>query len=160
MQQTPSPIHRHFLLGLVLFIPLVARANPVMLDIPSLMAFWIVAFWAFVVEAGVVALMLAFRGVSLLRVFAAYSIANALVFIFVFQPLLERTGTSFVPLLELLVVVIDGLIIKLLVTFPSFQAGNYRSVSWLRSTVISGVGNALSYFVGYIASRRPWESPA
>ena len=59
--------------------------------------------------------------------------------------------------MELLVVLIDGLVIKLLVTFAAFQGDNYRGVSWLRSTVISGLGNGLSYFVGYIATQRPWE---
>ena len=61
--------------------------------------------------------------------------------------------------LEGLVVLIDGLVIKLLVTFAPFQGGNYRGISWLRSTVICGVGNGLSYFIGYIASQRPWEAP-
>ena len=59
--------------------------------------------------------------------------------------------------LEALVVLIDGLIIKLLVTLNTFQGDDYRGVSWLRSTVISGIGNGLSYFIGYVATKRPWE---
>jgi hypothetical protein len=57
---------------------------------------------------------------------------------------------------EVLVVVIDGLVIKLLGTSAPFQGDNYQGVSWLRSTVISGIGNALSYFIGYIATQTPW----
>jgi len=59
--------------------------------------------------------------------------------------------------LEALVVLVDGLVIKLLVTLAAFQGDNCRGVSWLCSTAISGIGNALSYFVGYIAMQRPWE---
>ena len=140
-----------------LFLPLVARANPVMLNPSSLMAFCVVVFWSFVVEAGVVALLLAFRGAAPLRFFMAYFAANAAVFIFLFQPPLMGSSNPPVLVLEVLVVLIDGLIIKLLATLNTFQGDDYRGVSWLRSTVISGIGNGLSYFIGYVATQRPWE---
>jgi hypothetical protein len=148
---------RGILTAACLLIPLAASANPVMLNPSSLIAFCVVVFWSFVVEAGVVALLLTFRGIAPLRVFIAYFVANAAVFFFLFQPLLE--GSSSLPglVLEALVVLIDGLIIKLLVTLEGFQSDNFRGVSWLRSTAISGIGNGLSYFVGYIATQRPWE---
>ena len=157
MNQNGHGVRQRLLIAACLFIPLVASANPVMLDPSSLLAFYIVAFWAFVIEAGVVALLLAFRGIAPLRVFMAYFVANAAVFFFVFQPLLEASSSPPVLALEALVVLIDGLVIKLLVTSAAFQGDNYRGVSWLRSTVISGLGNGLSYFVGYIATQRPWE---
>jgi len=47
--------------------------------------------------------------------------------------------------------------ICLLIPLAAFQGDNYRGVGWLRSTVISGIGNGLSYFVGYIATQKPWE---
>lgn len=152
-----SVLLRRILMAIFLLVPLVASANPVMLNPSSLVAFAVVAFWAFVVEAGVVALLLAFRGIAPLRVFMAYFVANAVVFFPLFQPLLEGNSSLPVFALEALVVQIDGLSIKLLVTIPAFQADNYRGVSWLRSTVISGIGNGLSYLVGYIATQRPWE---
>ena len=148
---------RRILTATCLLIPLVASANPVMLNPSSLIAFAVVAFWAFVVEAGVVSLLLAFRGIAPLRVFMAYFVANGAVFFFLFQPLLEGNSSLPVFALEALVVLIDGLIIKLLVTIAAFQGDNYRGVGWLRSTVISGIGNGLSYLVGYIAAQRPWE---
>jgi hypothetical protein len=151
-------MRQRILITVCLFLPLVARANPVMLNPSSLLAFCIVVFWSFVVEAGVVALLLACRGAAPLRVFMAYFVANAAVFIFLFQPLLVGGSSPPVLALEALVVFIDGLIIKLLVTFDGFQGDNYRGVGWLRSTVISGVGNGLSYFIGYVATQRPWES--
>ncbi len=56
-----------------------------------------------------------------------------------------------------MVVVIYAAVIKLLVMLNPFQGDSYRGVGWLRSLMISGVGNTLSYLVGYIATQRPWE---
>jgi hypothetical protein len=39
-------------IAILLTIPLIARANPVMIDGQSLIAFGIVAFWALVIESG------------------------------------------------------------------------------------------------------------
>ena len=61
------------------------------------------------------------------------------------------------PALEAVVVLIAGIIIKLLVTLAPFQGDNYRGVGWLWSTLIAGIGNGLSYFIGYIATLKPWE---
>jgi len=142
--------------SLCLFVPLTASANPVQIDGTSLLAFCIVAFWAFVVEAGIVALLLAFRGLAPLRAFAAYFIGNALIFFFVFQPLLGREWLP-IPALESLVVLIDALMIKFLVSLEVLHGDAYAGVSWFRAIVVSGFGNAASYFIGYIASRKPWE---
>jgi hypothetical protein len=140
-----------------LLLPSVANANPVMLNPSSLLAFCVVAFWAMVVEAGLVALLLALRGAAVLPVFVAYFILNSAVFLFLFQPLLTGSGSLPVPVLEAMVVLVDGAVIKLLVTLNPFQGDAYRGVSWVRSLVTSGIGNALSYLVGYIASHKPWE---
>jgi hypothetical protein len=78
----------------------VASANPVILNPSSLLAFCVVAFWAMVVEAGVVALLLAFRDAAALPVFVAYFILNGAVFLFLFQPLLVGSRSLPVPVLE------------------------------------------------------------
>jgi hypothetical protein len=140
-----------------LFSSSVASANPVILNPSPLLAFCVVAFWAMVVESGVVTLLLAFRGVAVLPLFLGYFVLNSSVFLFLFQPLLTGSHSPPVPLLEAMVVLIDASVIKLLVSFCSFQGDGFRSVSWVRALVTSGIGNALSYFVGYIANRRPWE---
>ncbi len=98
----------------------------------------------------------AFRGLAPLRAFAAYFIGNALIFFFVFQPLLGREWLP-IPALESLVVLIDALMIKFLVSLEVLQGDAYAGVSWFRAVLVSGFGNAASYFVGYIASRKPWE---
>jgi hypothetical protein len=157
VNQNRSGIRSRTLITLALGLPLVAHANPVVLDPSSLLAFYAVAFWSLVVEAGLVALLLTVRGVAPLRIFIAYFCTNAAVFFFLFEPLLEGNRSPPVPVLEALVVLIDGLAIKVLVTIPALQGDAYRGVSWLRSTVISGLGNGLSYFIGYIATQKPWE---
>lgn len=150
-------MRRGFLVVVGLLTPLVANANPVIINPASLLAFCYVAFWAFVVEAGLVALVLTFRGLAPLRVFIAFFIANGLVFFFLFQPLLDREWLP-LPFLELVVVLIEGLVIKLLASLNALQGDDYGGVSWSFSTTISGVGNAASYLVGYYASLKPWET--
>ena len=52
-----------------------------------------------------------------------------------------------------LVVLIDALMIKFLVNLEVLQGDGYAGVSWFRAILVSGFGNAASYFVGYIANR-------
>ena len=148
-------MQRRILVATCCLLPLTAIANPVMIDPTSLLAFVIVAFWAFIVETAIVALLLAFRGLQPLRIFMIYFVVKAVVFLFLFQPLLERDWS--VPILEFLVVCINGLVIKTLVGFEAFQSDHYSGLSWPGAFAISLSGNAVSYFIGLIASRKPWE---
>jgi hypothetical protein len=146
---------RNFAVALLVFTPFMACANPISLNGSSLIAFTIVAFWAFVLESGIVALLLTFRGMAPVKIFGAYFLANILIFFLIFQPLLNREWLP-IPLLELLVVSLDGLAIKLLGCIEPLQGDAFVGVSWLRSFLISTFGNAASYFVGCIASHKPW----
>lgn len=128
-----------------------------MIDPVSLLAFCVVVFWAFIVESGVVALLLAFRGVLVLRMFFLYYAANALIFFCVFQPILERQWMP-VFALESIIVLIDATAIKFLANRESLQGDDYQGLTWRGAVIVSAIGNALSYLVGYIASKRPWES--
>jgi hypothetical protein len=147
-------MRRWIFIVLCVLVPGVARANPYVLDPSSLIAFGVVAFWALIVEAGIVALLLTFAGLAPLRVFGGYFLANAAVFMFVFWPLQQHVA---LPLLEAVVVVIDAASIKLLSKFAPFQGDSYRSVGWLFAGLTSLAGNAASFFVGVIASGSPWE---
>ncbi|HOC58077.1 MAG TPA: hypothetical protein PKI20_20835 [Verrucomicrobiota bacterium] len=146
-----SGIVRRILTTICLLVPLVASANP-MLSLSSLIAFVVVAFWALAAEAGVVDLLLASRGVAPLRLFTGYFVANVAVFIFLFQLLLTGSNSPPVLALEVLIVLLDGLVIKALVTLAAFRGHNFRGVSWLYSTLIAGIGNGLSYFIGIVAA--------
>jgi hypothetical protein len=150
-----SLLRRNFVLVFWLFAPAIASANPVILNGSSLIAFCIVAFWALIVETGIVALLLFFRGMAPLKIFGAYFLTNILIFFFIFQPLLNREWLP-LPLLELFIVALDGLAIKLLACVVPLQGDAFAGVDWLRSFVISFFGNATSYFVGCIASHKPW----
>jgi hypothetical protein len=146
---------RRCVILLVLLAPVAAQANPYILNEKSLLAFGVVAFWAFIVEAGVVALILLCRGLAPLRFFGAYFVANALVFFFVFQPLVGREWLPLV-VLELIVVLIDAAVIKFLARFSSLQGEGFSRISWLYAITSSGIGNLLSFFVGYLISHKPW----
>jgi hypothetical protein len=148
-------LRRNIVLVFCLFAPGIASANPVILNGSSLIAFCIVAFWAFVLESGIVALLLAFRGMAPVKMFGAYFLTNILIFFFIFQPLLNREWLP-LPLLELFIVALDGLAIKFLAWVVTLQGDAFAGVSWLRSFVISFFGNATSYFVGCIATHKPW----
>jgi len=147
-------MRRYVPIALCLLLPLTVRANPVILDPSSLIAFGIVAFWAFVVEAGVVALLLTFSGLAPLRIFGGFFVTNLAVFCFLFYPLLRRIP---LPALEALVVAVDGAAIKLLACLGTFQQEEFRGVTWLRAGLVALVGNAASFFVGVIATGSPWE---
>lgn len=146
-------MRRHIPIALCLLLPLTVRANPVILDPTSLLAFGVVAFWAFVIEAGVVALLLTFSDLAPLRVFGGFFVTNLAIFCFLFYPLLRRIP---LPALEALVVVVDGVAIKLLGSLGAFQQDEFRGVTWLRAGLIALVGNGASFFVGVIATGAPW----
>jgi len=136
-----------------LMVPLIARANPVQIDGQSLIAFAIVAFWALVIESGIVTLALVSRGVLIVPAFISLIIANVAVFLFAFLPLTGRVALWF---LEPGVVLADAALIKLMVSAPFLQGGGFLGVSWRRALIASLLGNAASFFVGVLASGAPW----
>ncbi len=140
-------------IAVLLMLPFVVHANPVMIDGQSLIAFGIVAFWALVIESGIVTLALISSGLLIVPLFGTLIIANVGVFLVAFLPLTTR-----VPLwlLEPGVVLADALLIKLVVSAPFLQGGSFIGVSWRRSLVASLLGNAASYFIGLIGSHAPW----
>jgi hypothetical protein len=145
-------MRRWLLVVICLLIPVVARANPVVVNPASFIALGVVALSALTIEAGLVALILAFAGLAPFKVFVAFFLANVVVFIFVFCPLRHHMA---LPFLEALVIVIDAISIKLLSKVGSFQSESYRRVSWSFAGVTSLVGNAASFFVGVVASGFP-----
>jgi hypothetical protein len=87
----PSTVMRaRLFIFVLLMLPLVARANPVMIDGQSLLAFAIVAFWALVIESAIATLTLASRGVVIIPLFGTLVIANVTVFLLAFLPLTGR----------------------------------------------------------------------
>ncbi len=120
---------RSALVAVMLCWPCVAWANPVSINGISLIAFGIVAFWALVVEAGVVALMLLFAGMAPLRTMGGYLVTNVAVFVFLFFPMTQRESAP-LWLLEVGVVWLDASAIRMLSRKPYFQGDDYKEVSW------------------------------
>ena len=147
-------MRRWIVVLLCVLIPLAARANPYIVNPSSLIAFTVVAFMALIVEAGIVALVLAFAGLSPLRMFGAYWLANVAVFLFLFWPLQQRLP---LPVLEGLVVTVDAVSIKALSKVTAFQSDSYSRLGWCFAGVASLVGNAASFCIGVMASGEPWK---
>lgn len=140
-------------IALALMLPVVARANPVSVNGQSLIAFAIVAFWALVIESGIVTLVLVSCGPLIVPLFGTLVIANILVFLFAFLPLSGRVSLW---LLEPGVVLADALFIKLVTSLPFVQGGGFLGVTWKRALVGSLLGNTASFFIGVLASGAPW----
>jgi hypothetical protein len=136
--------------------PLVALANPYVLNPGSLIAFGVIVFSAMVVESGVVALLLACKGMRVLPVFFSYFLCNAAVFLFVFYPLAQLNWP--VLGLELLVIGVDALAIRFIALIPGLQGDNYCGMKWWQALALSAIGNGSSFFLGAIAQHKPWES--
>src|SRR6266481_7288681 len=127
------------LIEALLLMPFIARANPVMFEPQSLIAFGIVAFWALVIESAVVTLSLLNREIHVVPSFITLTAANVAVFLFAFLPL-----SSHVPLwiLEPGVVLADALVIKLLMASDLLQGSGFLGVSWRRALLASFLGNS------------------
>lgn len=146
-------MRKRLLVLLLAMMPLAARANPVIIDGQSLIAFAVVAFWALVIESGIATLTLVSCGVSLVPLFGTLIIANVAVFLFAFLPLTSRVSLW---ALEPGVVLADALLIKLVAAAPFLQGGGFLGVSWRRALVASLLGNTASFFVGVLGSGAPW----
>lgn len=140
-------------IAVLLMLPVIARANPVMIDGQSLLAFGVVAFWALVIESGIATLAFVSSGVLIVPSFGTFVIANVLLFLFGFLPLTGRVSLWF---LEPGVVLVDALLLKLLASAPFLQGGSFIGVSWRRALVASLLGNLASFFIGVLAAGAPW----
>ncbi len=135
----------------LLAVPCVAHANPVVINPSSLIAFWVVVFFALVVEAGISALIVTLSGMSPARIFFAFLTANAAVYFLGFRPLLEA-GKFPLMILECAVVGVDAAAILLFSQFEFFQSQNFVKLSWFQAMLAASGGNAFSYFIGRVAS--------
>jgi hypothetical protein len=138
---------------LLWLLPLVACANPVSINGQSLIAFAIVAFWALVMESGIVTLSVVSCGVLIVPAFITLILANAGLFLFAFLPLSGRVSLW---LLEPGVVLADAALLKLVAAAPFLQGGGFLGVSWRRALLAALLGNAASFFVGVLVGGAPW----
>jgi hypothetical protein len=142
-----------FLLLVLLFIPFIARANPVSINSQSMIVFGVVAFWALVIESGIATLTLLPTGIAIVPAFVFLATANIAVFASAFVPLSDHVSLW---ILEPGVVIADALCIKILTATSLLQGPNFLEVTWQRAFVASSLGNTASFFVGVIGSQSPW----
>lgn len=143
-------------IAFLFMMPLVVHANPVSINGQSLIAFAIVAFWALVIESGIVTFSLFSCGFLIVPLFGTLILANVAFFLFAFLPLTGRVSLWF---LEPGVVLADACLVKLVASAPFVQSGGFIGVSWRRAFVASLLGNVASFFVGVLASGAPWIDP-
>lgn len=140
-------------IAVLLIFPVIARANPVMIDGQSLIAFGIVALGALVIESGIATLALVSSGMLIVPSFGTIVVANVALSLFAFLPLTGRVSLWF---LEPGVVIADAIVLKLVASTPFLQGGFFVGVSWRRVLTASLLGNAASFFIGVLASGAPW----
>jgi hypothetical protein len=117
---------------MVCLLPVLVRANPVMLNEASLLAFGIVAFWALVIESGIATLALVSSGLLILPSFATLIAANGALFLFAFLPLTDRVSLW---VLEPGVVLADTLLLKVVTSARFLQGDEFVGVTWARALV-------------------------
>jgi hypothetical protein len=142
-------MRRFFLIALLLAATATTTiANPIV-ELPkaSMLAIPIVVFAALVVETGVVALILTFKGLLPLRVFYGYGVTNLAVYLLLFLPLLIKLKMPII-LLEALVVVSDAICIKLITSIDNMQGDDYQGVGWRYAFLTACAGNTVSVLVG------------
>ena len=79
-------------IAVLVFLPVIAGSNPVMMDGQSLIAFGWVAFWALVIESGIATLALVSSGLLIVPSFDTLIVANVVLFLFGFLPLTGRVS--------------------------------------------------------------------
>jgi hypothetical protein len=143
-------MRRIFIVVLFVLVASVAHANPVGVDAGSVSAFPIVAVFALLVEAGVVALLLSRSGVESPQVFVGYFVMNLVVFISLFVSFTPYHMTHILGF-ESLSVAADSICIKWLTAIETFRGDDSQGVSWLQALLISCAGNVTSFLVGLSA---------
>lgn len=128
-----------------------AYANPIIAFDPSnTLAYVLVLGSAAAVEAGIVTLVLLFWGTDPKPVYKALIVGNLVIYFVVFLPLLGFTSRLWIA--EAVIVGLDGLLIKMITLFATFQDDTFRPLRWGYAFLIAAVGNVVSYYVGVAAS--------
>jgi hypothetical protein len=127
----------------------VVRANPVIVYDP-ISAFGYVAVLgsAITVEVSIVTLILLFFDLSVKPVWIGLFIGNLIIYFVLFVPLFHATSSLLV--VEGLIVAADGILIKVISFFDTFQQNTFKGLPWKYAFVIAAAGNAVSYYLGTV----------
>ncbi|MFA5239477.1 MAG: hypothetical protein WC476_07195 [Phycisphaerae bacterium] len=102
----------------------------------------------FGLEVLLVATILFFCHMAVLPLLIALFTGNAVMYFVIFQPILSATEN--VPVSEAVIVVVEGVFIKILSSFDNFQLEDFKGLKWRTAFIVAAMGNLLSYYSGSI----------
>ena len=133
---------------MVLFFAKAAFANPVVFDPLGSIGSVIVFGGAIIAEACLVTLLLLFFNMSIKPLFFALFFGNMVLYFVVFLPLLDLLPNLWIT--EILIVIADCIMIKLISLFEMFQEIDFNGLKWKYAFLVSMLGNLISYYVGAV----------
>lgn len=142
---------KSLVLFMLLFTAKTAFANPTAFppfppfgDISS----FIIIGGALLVEVCLVTLFLFFFNMAVKPLFWALFLGNLLIYHVLFLPLLDSLPNTWTA--ELLIVIADGIMIKLICLCEIFQDIEFRGLKWKYAFIASFLGNLFSYAFGAV----------
>lgn len=122
-------------------------ANPITVYDPTrVIPYMIIVGSCLLVEACVAAFILFFFDLSPKPIAAALFIGNLVIYFTLFRPFYERVDSFFVS--EALIVVLDGILIKIISSNAAFQENTFKRLRWSFALMVAAIGNVVSYYVG------------
>jgi hypothetical protein len=134
-------------LFLLLCLTDVVRANPVIVPDPlSLIGYVTVLASSITVEVSIVTLILIFFDMSIKPVWLGLFVGNLTIYFVLFLPLFHAISSLLV--VEGLIVLADGTLIKIISLFDTFQEEAFKGLKWRYAFLVAAIGNISSYYVG------------
>jgi hypothetical protein len=142
---------KKWIVFLILLYPAAAAfANPTGIDLSSLAGIVIFLFPVLALESFVVTAVLFCSHMAVVPSLFAIFIGNLAMYFIIFTPLLYTLNN--VPAAEILIIAIEGIYIKVISRFGVFQSDDFNGLKWRTAFIASGLGNALSYYIGTLIS--------
>ncbi len=120
-------------------------SNPFPMDWLKSTIFYVSCFGT---EVLLVVTILFFCHMSVVPLLITLFIGNLLMYFFIFQPVLEATENVLAS--EAVIVFVEGVFIKMLSRFDTFQLDDFKRLKWITAFIIAAAGNFLSYYSGIV----------
>jgi len=138
---------KYLFIFVLLFPAAIAFANPVVSLNP---VYWVKPFLILGtilgLETFLVVTILFFCHMAVIPCLIAYFSGNILIYFIIFQPLLSAIDNVWIC--EIIIIVIEGILIKVISTFDVFQLEEFKGLKWITAFICSATGNAFSYYLG------------
>jgi hypothetical protein len=138
---------KYLIIFVLLFPAATAFANPIVVFDP---VYWIKSLsilgTILGLETFLVVTILFFCHMTVIPSLIAVFSGNLLIYFIIFQPLLSAIENVWIC--EIVIVVIEGILIKVISLFDVFQLEEFKGLKWVTAFICSAIGNAFSYFLG------------